>query len=132
MSIATINAILIDPFNAVIRPVSFDRGSLPAIYTLLDCDLIDIVRLSIGLELVIDDEGLLRADGATFEIDGRVIYGKALLVGPADSEGNMTSVDMRLAGAMTIGFEPARIEARRKAVGPSNDNTPRHLTTNRS
>lgn len=122
-----IEAALIDPFRAETRRVTFERGDLKAIYALLDCDLIDIVRLDDGAELVIDDEGLLKADNAEFclskrenigkimkgEDAGAIYRGKALLVGPADSDGNMTSVTEELR-RRAVGFNEASVRERAK------------------
>lgn len=106
-----IKAALIDPFLAETREVSFDRGDLSAMYALIGCDLIEIPHRSAVAELVVDEEGAIKGETAHFMFDGAVYCGKALLVGPADSEGNMTSVTEAGLGMM-LGFEKTRVNER--------------------
>ncbi|GAA4361779.1 hypothetical protein GCM10023185_29040 [Hymenobacter saemangeumensis] len=54
---------LLDPHSAEPRPVSPANGrsfKLAELYHLLDCRLVDVVRLTDDLILIIDDEGKFR------------------------------------------------------------------------
>lgn len=54
-----IKAFLIEPLAGTIRPVTIDReNSYLDIKTYLKCDMIDIVRLEDGHEIIVDDDGL--------------------------------------------------------------------------
>ena len=54
---------LLDPHSAQPQPVSPANGrsfKLAELYQLLDCQLVDVIRLSPELILIIDDEGKFR------------------------------------------------------------------------
>ncbi|WP_035558349.1 hypothetical protein [Hymenobacter sp. IS2118] len=54
---------LLDPHNATPQPVSPRNGKsfkLAELYELLDCQLVDVVRVTNDLILIIDDEGKFR------------------------------------------------------------------------
>ena len=54
---------LLDPHSAKPQPISPANGrnfKLPELYALLDCQTVDVVRLSPELILIIDDEGKFR------------------------------------------------------------------------
>ena len=54
---------LLDPHSATPQPVSPRNGrsfKLAELYQLLDCQLVDVVRLTPELILIIDDEGKFR------------------------------------------------------------------------
>ena len=54
---------LLDPHSAQPQPVSPANGrsfKLPELYALLDCQTVDVVRLTEELILIIDDEGKFR------------------------------------------------------------------------
>ena len=54
---------LLDPHAAELQPVTPANGrhfQLPELYRLLDCSLVDVVRLTDELILLIDDEGKFR------------------------------------------------------------------------
>ena len=54
---------LLDPHSATPQPVSPANGrsfKLAELYQLLDCQLVDVVRLTPELILIIDDEGKFR------------------------------------------------------------------------
>lgn len=111
--IVNIKAVLIDPFRAEASEVEFDRGDLSAMYALMDCDIIEIPYRTADAELVVDEEGRCKQDNAAFQFCGEVYVGKALLVGPADSEGNFTSVT-DAGAALMLGFEKHRVDERSK------------------
>ena len=54
---------LLDPHSAQPQPVSPQNGrsfKLAELYQLLDCQIVDVIRLSPELILIIDDEGKFR------------------------------------------------------------------------
>ena len=54
---------LLDPHSAQPQPVSPKNGrsfKLAELYQLLDCQLVDVIRLSPELILIVDDEGKFR------------------------------------------------------------------------
>lgn len=54
---------LLDPHSAAPQPVNPQNGrcfKLTELYALLDCQLVDVVRLTPELILIIDDEGKFR------------------------------------------------------------------------
>jgi hypothetical protein len=86
-------AIKIDVVNKDVYYVHINRdkrGSrLPDIYKHLDCSTIDSVNLAPGLDMYVDDEGLLRDEPiGAFKISGSdyVFSGHGLMVGHIDGE----------------------------------------------
>jgi hypothetical protein len=101
--------LLIDPFTKTVTEHDYD-GSLDAMYKLLDCDTVEMVKYNdAGKDmfkgedcLFVDEEGLLcNLDmQAFFIIDGKPIAGRAMTVG-CDEEGetieaNITMEDLRM------------------------------------
>ena len=85
-------AILIDVKTQEIKEVECDNN-LQNIYDLIDCRLIDIVRIDDVNSIFVDDEGILK-DNLYFEysVSGRVfqLAGNGLVLG-VDDEGNSIS-----------------------------------------
>ena len=90
-----IRAILIDPFTETVSQVTLADTKLQTYYHLLGCDLITIAGLADGVDMILDDEGLLKdsSSQAYFKIGigSQPFAGKALIVG-TDEEGNTVSV----------------------------------------
>ncbi|HEX8425120.1 DUF3846 domain-containing protein [Hymenobacter sp.] len=62
-TVTTYQPHLLDPHSATPQPVSPKNGrsfKLDELYALLDCQLVDVVRLTPELILIIDDEGKFR------------------------------------------------------------------------
>lgn len=90
-----IKAILIDPFTETVSQVTLVDTKLQTYYHLLGCDLITIAGLADGVDMILDDEGLLKdsKSQAYFKIGigSQPFAGKGLIVG-TDEEGNTVSV----------------------------------------
>ena len=88
-------AILIDPFTETVSQVTLADTKLQTLRTLIDCDIITIAGLADGVDMILDDEGLLKdsKSQAYFKIGigSQPFAGKALIVG-TDEEGNTVSV----------------------------------------
>lgn len=87
-------AIHINPITQTIReieiPSSSDGGHLAAMYAVLECSLVDVVRLEDGDGIFVDDEGLLKDEpGPFFTLWGypNPIAGHGLVLG-CDEDGN--------------------------------------------
>jgi hypothetical protein len=109
----TMRAILLDPKTASAVAMILPRGEgfLAACYAAIGCDTIDIVAPeSGGVELIIDDEGLLNDPEFFTVFDGMILAGSVIVTGPADDEGNLT--DCTLSGRDLSG----RVEFARKRV----------------
>jgi Domain of unknown function (DUF3846) len=93
-TIKMLTGILIDPFAKTVTMVEVVHD-LSAYYKLLDCDLVDVIRLTPHVDLWIDDEGLLKEppNQAYFYLGDypSPIAGRALLLGH-DKEGNSRSL----------------------------------------
>jgi hypothetical protein len=74
------------------------EDNLQTYYKALNCDLIDIVARSVAgtpVEIVYDDEGLLKnfpKISAINDMGDPMFCGSLFIVGPADEEGNLTSL----------------------------------------
>lgn len=90
-----IKAILIDPFTETVSRVTLVDTKLQTFRTLLDCDIITMAGLADGVDMILDDEGLLKdsKSQAYFKmgINSQPFAGKALVVG-TDDEGNTVSL----------------------------------------
>lgn len=98
-------AILIDAVEKTVREVEYD-GTLETAYSLLRCELIDVVHLpdiatgkgDLCHDLLVDDEGLLTsdADDSPFFVfrGGLIFAGSGLIVGPCDDEGETTEATL--------------------------------------
>ena len=90
-----IKAILIDPFNETIMNVTLVDTKLQTIYALLGCNIITITNLQAGIDMVLDDEGLLKDKESQayfkFGLHSQPFAGKALVIGTND-EGDLASL----------------------------------------
>jgi len=90
-----IRAILIDPFTETVSQVTLVDTKLQTYYNLLGCSLITMAGLADGVDMILDDEGLLKDSNsqAYFKIGigSQPFAGKALVVG-TDEEGNTVSL----------------------------------------
>ena len=90
-----IRAILIDPFTETVSQVTLVDTKLQTYYNLLGCSLITMAGLADGVDMILDDEGLLKDphSQAYFKmgINSQPFAGKALIVG-TDEEGNTVSL----------------------------------------
>ena len=86
-------AILIDAVEKTVSEVNYEN-TLDQAYRLLRCDLVDVVHVSEGDVMFVDDEGLLTAesDDSPFILfrNGWTFAGSGLIVGDADDEGETT------------------------------------------
>jgi hypothetical protein len=86
-------AILVDAVEKTVSEVDYDN-TLDHAYRLLRCDIVDVVRVSDGNVMFIDDEGLLTAesDDSPFILfrSGWTFAGSGLIVGDADDDGETT------------------------------------------
>lgn len=95
-----ITAVLVDTAKDTYGVVNIP-DELDVFYKLLSCDCIDITVRRIGLrgqkayEIICDDEGLFKDPQKISAIDSSgqaQLVGSILITGPADSEGNLTSL----------------------------------------
>lgn len=70
--------ILIDPEAQTVSEVEIEEFSLKPIYKILGCKRIDKSYLMPDIDLVVDDEGLLK-DNYLFSIMGNIYAGKAII-----------------------------------------------------
>ena len=86
-------AILIDAVEKTVSEVNYEN-TLDQAYRLLRCDLVDVVHVSEGDVMFVDDEGLLTAesDDSPFILfrNGWTFAGSGLIVGDADDDGETT------------------------------------------
>ena len=74
-------ALLIDPKAKTITEVEFD-GTLESAYAYTGCNHVAVQRLDHGYgQLILDEEGMLKADSQPFTIMGKLFVGKTLVVG---------------------------------------------------
>lgn len=87
--------VLIDPFNQTITEQRVENN-LDAYYKLLGVDIIEAVYSDDNGQpilphpddgLYVDEEGLLKSDSKFFEINGKVLAGRAMTIS-VDSKGN--------------------------------------------
>jgi len=88
-------AILIDPFSETITEVKMVDTKIQTIYALLGCEIITITSLAEGIDMVLDDEGLLKDSDKQayfkFGIGSQPFAGKALVIA-TDEEGDFASL----------------------------------------
>jgi hypothetical protein len=88
-------AILIDPFTETITEVKMVDTKLQTIYALIGCELITITSLAEGIDMILDDEGLLKNSENQayfkFGIGSQPFAGKALIIA-TDGEGDFASL----------------------------------------
>lgn len=108
-------AILIDPFNETITEVKMVDTKLQTIYTLLECRIITITSLANGIDMVLDDEGLLKDSEKQayfkFGIGSQPFAGKALVIA-IDDEGDFASLPEKVSvdkiNDKVIFFKPSK------------------------
>ena len=94
-----LKAYLIDAKNQIARSVETE-DELDALYSLLDCDMIEIHAITIAgnpkvFDVVMDEEGTFKADPKISAIneEGQPMFvGSLLITGTADKEGNLTDL----------------------------------------
>ncbi len=97
MSKRRLTAVLVDTINDVFGIVNIP-DELETFYALLGCTCIDITVRKIGkktVDIICDDEGLFKEPQKISAINNKgevQLVGSILIVGPANSEGNMTSL----------------------------------------
>jgi len=88
-------AILIDPFTETVSQVTLVDTKLQTLRTLIDCEIITMTGLADGVDMILDDEGLLKDSNSQayfkFGIGSQPFAGKALIVG-TDDEGDTVSL----------------------------------------
>lgn len=95
-----ITAVLVDTAKEVFGIVNVP-DELETFYALLGCSCIDITVRKIGtktVEIICDDEGLFKEPykiSAINNLGQAQLVGSILIVGPADSEGNLTSLSSK-------------------------------------
>jgi hypothetical protein len=108
-------AILIDPFTQTITEVKMVDIKLQTIYTLLECSIITITSLANGIDMVLDDEGLLKDSENQayfkFGIGSQPFAGKALVIA-TDDEGDFASLPEKVSvdkiNERVIFFKPSK------------------------
>jgi len=88
-------AILIDPFTETVSQVTLADTKLQTLKNLIECEIITMTGLADGVDMILDDEGLLKDSESQayfkFGIGSQPFAGKALIVGTND-EGETVSV----------------------------------------
>ena len=108
-------AILIDPFTETILNVILVDTKLQTIYSLLGCNIITITNLQDGIDMVLDDEGLLKDKESQayfkFGLHSQPFAGKALVIGTND-EGDFASLPKKVSidkiNNQVIFFKPSQ------------------------
>jgi len=108
-------AILIDPFTQTITEVKMVDTKLKTIYALIGCELITITSLSEGIDMILDDEGLLKNSENQayfkFGITSQPFAGKALIIA-TDDEGDFASLPEKVSvekiSDKVIFFKPSK------------------------
>jgi hypothetical protein len=108
-------AILIDPFTETVSQVTLVDTKLQTLRTLIDCEIITMTGLADGVDMILDDEGLLKDSNSQayfkFGIGSQPFAGKALIVG-TDDEGDTVSlpenVTTQKVSERVIFFKPSK------------------------
>jgi len=108
-------AILINPFTQTITEVKMVDTKLQTIYALIGCELITITSLADGIDMILDDEGLLKDSESQayfkFGITSQPFAGKALIIA-TDDEGDFASlpeeVSLDKVNDKVIFFKPSK------------------------
>ena len=81
-------AILINPEDMTITEIKIET-KLSSYHEMIGCELIEFVRMSPTVELIIDEEGRCREDNKYFMFASYPVplAGKALIIGGEDEEG---------------------------------------------
>lgn len=106
--LCAMKAYLINSETKTITPVDYN-GDYKTIYTLIGCDLFDIVYAESGghrISVFVDDEGLLNNPQHFFMLDGwaQPLAGNGLVLGDADEEGETLAAPDDLDLSPTITF----------------------------
>jgi hypothetical protein len=88
-------AILINAKEKTIKEVELEKPTLQSMYKLIDCELVDCVRLDDQNDLWVDDEGLNKEPEHFFEFTGthQPFAGNGLIASHTDS-GETVGTDM--------------------------------------
>jgi hypothetical protein len=97
----TIRGILIDPYTKTLSYTDIELndhgGCLKGLYKAINCDLVELVRLSKDLDLWVDEEGLLKIDEDTkyFHTEGmsNPIAGRGVLLGNKRTKEGIDATD---------------------------------------
>jgi hypothetical protein len=88
-------AILIDPFTETVSQVTLVDTKLQTLKNLIECEIITMTGLADGVDMILDDEGLLKDSNSQayfkFGIASQPFAGKALIVG-TNEEGETVSL----------------------------------------
>ena len=88
-------AILIDPFTETVSQVTLADTKFQTLRNIIDCEIITMTGLADGIDMILDDEGLLKDSNSQayfkFGIGSQPFAGKALIVG-TDEEGETVSL----------------------------------------
>ena len=88
-------AILIDPFTETVSQVILADTKLQTLRTLINCEIITMTGLADGVDMILDDEGLLKDSNSQgyfkLGIGSQPFAGKALIVG-TNEEGETVSL----------------------------------------
>ena len=88
-------AILIDPFTETVSQVTLADTKFQTLRNIIDCEIITMTGLADGVDMILDDEGLLKDSNSQayfkFGIGSQPFAGKALIVG-TDNEGETVSL----------------------------------------
>jgi len=108
-------AILIDPFTQTITEVKMVDTKIQTIYALIGCEIITITSLAEGIDMILDDEGLLKNSENQayfkFGIGSQPFAGKALVIA-TDEEGDFASLPEKVSvekiSDKVIFFKPSK------------------------
>jgi len=88
-------AILIDPFTETVSQVTLADTKFQTLRNIIDCEIITMTGLADGVDMILDDEGLLKDSNSQayfkFGIGSQPFAGKALIVG-TNEEGETVSL----------------------------------------
>lgn len=75
-------AILIDSKNKEVKEVEFNKGedNLQQMYALIDCCMVELIRLNETNDIWIDEEGMYSGN-PTFMFGSAILYGNGLVLG---------------------------------------------------
>ena len=97
-----LDLILIDPYDQSISRVDID-GSLESIYEVLQCRVMDIMRLGEGVDLIMDDEGRLNSQNRWFSWGGNSFAGRCL-VASHNEDGDTLSCPISISNIKNLEF----------------------------
>lgn len=117
----TIKAVFVNADNRTVEDVEIERGLQP-MYDLIGCRLVDLVRLSDGDDLFVDDEGLFSIEPTSpmFRIGDATLAGNGLIIGGNDDTGESCNVHRNADHyRSTITFTHAAADAMRRMLRDS-------------